>query len=121
MKTGDLLRIGAAIVIVAIALLAVSLGRAPLWLIGLYAGVGVLSFGNYWVDKRAAITNRWRTSEAKLHGLDLVGGIAGGLVAQVALRHKTSKPEYALVTAGIAVLHVAGLIALIFGVYDLGA
>lgn len=117
--TRDVLRYAAAAVIVVIALLAVSLGRAPLWLLGLYAGVGLLSFGNYWVDKRAAVGNRWRTSEAKLLGLDLVGGIVGGLIAQTVLRHKTSKSEYQLATAGIVVLHVAGLILLIAGFYDL--
>jgi uncharacterized membrane protein YsdA (DUF1294 family) len=117
--TGNVLRLGSALILLVVVLLAIALDRAPSWLPAAYAVVGLLSFGNYWVDKRAAVANRWRTPEAKLHGLDLVGGIVGGLLAQVALRHKTSKPAFGWVTAGIVALHLAGLILLLLGIYEL--
>ncbi len=116
---GLVVRLVAAVTILGLALFEVSFGGAPTWLLWLYIGVGALSAGNYWVDKRAALADRWRTSEAKLHGLDFVGGIVGGLLAQVGLRHKTSKPEFSFVTAGIVFVHVAGLAALIAGYYEL--
>jgi uncharacterized membrane protein YsdA (DUF1294 family)/cold shock CspA family protein len=105
---------GAAL-IMALAIAVVLLGRAPAWVLVAYLAFGVTSMGIYWFDKRAAQADRWRVSERSLHTIDLIGGIAGGLVAQQLLRHKTSKRSFALVTGLIALLHVAiltGLLAL---------
>jgi uncharacterized membrane protein YsdA (DUF1294 family) len=81
----------------------------------IYLGMGTVSFIAYWLDKRAANAGAWRTSEVTLHGIDLLGGIVGGLLAQAALHHKTAKPDYALVTFGIVLIHFAALLALTFG------
>lgn len=86
-----------------------------------YVGMGALSFIAYWLDKRAANAGAWRTSEATLHGIDFCGGIVGGLLAQAALHHKTAKPDYAFVTFGIVVIHLAALLALTFWQLDLPA
>jgi uncharacterized membrane protein YsdA (DUF1294 family)/cold shock CspA family protein len=88
-------------------------GPAPLWLPVGYLMLGVASIVTYWFDKRAAETGRWRVSERSLHTIDLIGGIAGGLLAQQLLRHKTSKPSFAGTTLLIALLHIAGLVTLL--------
>jgi uncharacterized membrane protein YsdA (DUF1294 family) len=102
--------IAAAAVLVALIVLPV-----PRILIWIYLAMGVVSFIAYWLDKRAADAGRWRTSEATLHGIDMFGGIVGGLLAQAALHHKTAKPSYALVTFGLVACHLVLLIALSLG------
>jgi uncharacterized membrane protein YsdA (DUF1294 family)/cold shock CspA family protein len=85
--------------------------RLGIWI---YLGMGTISFLAYWLDKRAANAGSWRTAEATLHGIDLIGGIVGGLLAQVALHHKTAKPDYTFVTFGIVTVHFAALLALTY-------
>jgi uncharacterized membrane protein YsdA (DUF1294 family) len=69
-------------------------GFAPRALLGLYAGASVLAFLLYWMDKRAALTDAWRTPENTLHLCALVGGWPGAVVAQQVLRHKTRKESF---------------------------
>jgi uncharacterized membrane protein YsdA (DUF1294 family)/cold shock CspA family protein len=99
----------AAIVIVGLALADHLLGRAPVWLPIAYLVFGVVSFAVYWFDKRAAESERWRVTEKSLHIIDAIGGIAGGLIAQQLLRHKTSKQSFLVVTVLIAIMHLAVL------------
>ena len=108
-------RVYAAFLMIIVLLVAITLDRAPIWLAAAYAVLGALSFALYAVDKRRAETNAWRTPEATLHGVDLVGGIIGGLLAQHILRHKTAKVSFGVVTAGIAGLHVLFLLAIAAG------
>lgn len=110
-----------AILIVLLATAAVLLGHAPPLLLVAYLALGVVSIAVYWADKRAAEAGRWRVSETSLHSVDLIGGIAGGLVAQQLLRHKTSKSSFALVTLLIALLHVAALVTLVTGIWEVPA
>jgi uncharacterized membrane protein YsdA (DUF1294 family)/cold shock CspA family protein len=95
------------------------LGAFPLWLPALYLLGGLLTFFSYLIDKRAAQAGQWRTSEAMLHGLDLVFGIVGGLAGQIILRHKTRKPDFAAITGLIAALHVLCLFAILGGWLDI--
>lgn len=113
-------RLAGAATIVLLLLAALSLGRAPLWLAGVYVGLGLVSGFAYLGDKRAARAGRRRVSELKLHAADLVGGIAGGLLAQQLLRHKTAKTAFAITTAAIWLLHVGLLSSLLFGGVRLG-
>jgi uncharacterized membrane protein YsdA (DUF1294 family) len=65
------------------------------WLVP--AGYGLLSavaVGMYRRDKSAAEQGRWRTSEAALHAVALLGGWPGALVARHAFRHKTLKQPF---------------------------
>ncbi|OEO33258.1 hypothetical protein VW23_007680 [Devosia insulae DS-56] len=101
--------------IVALALADYLLGRVPVWLPIAYLVLGAVSIAVYWFDKRAAETDRWRVTEKSLHLIDAIGGIAGGLVAQQLLRHKTSKQSFIVVTMLIAVVHVAVLASLGLG------
>lgn len=91
------------------------LGRAPVSVPVAYLMLGVVSIAVYWFDKRAAETHRWRVMEKSLHLVDAIGGIAGGLVAQQLLRHKTSKQSFIVVTVLIAVAHLAVLASLGLG------
>ena len=70
----------------------------------------------YWSDKRAAETGRWRVRETSLHVIDAIGGIAGGLIAQQLLRHKTSKRSFIVVTVMISIGHIAALATLCLGI-----
>jgi uncharacterized membrane protein YsdA (DUF1294 family)/cold shock CspA family protein len=63
------------------------------WLV-LYYGVSMITYGCYSRDKKAAQNAGWRTPEATLQLLSLVGGWPGALIAQALLRHKTRKPSF---------------------------
>ena len=110
------IRVLAALLVLGLAFAAAQTGRAPLNLFLIYLVLGALSFVNYWRDKRAAEAGRYRVPERSLLLLDLVFGIAGGLLGQVLLRHKTAKPEFAMFGLAIAALHILGLTLLVLGV-----
>jgi len=101
-----------ALALAVLAGLALLLGALPLWAGGAYLALGLISALTYRADKQAARAREWRVPEARLHGLDLVGGIIGGLLAQQMLRHKTSKSGFAAITVLIALAHGLGLLAL---------
>ena len=108
-RPGNVWRLAIAGLLSCVLLLGVILGRVPGWLL-IYASIlGAVSAVAYWIDKRAAMRGDWRVPENRLHALDLIGGVAGGLVAQVVLRHKTSKPEFGAVSATIAALYLGAL------------
>ena len=66
----------------------------PAWIGWLYAGASMLCFALYAVDKAAAIDGRARISESTLLAVGTLGGWPGAVVAQQALRHKTSKLSF---------------------------
>lgn len=88
------------------------LWHPPLWLAAAYAGMSVLTFVVYAVDKSAAQAQRWRTAESTLHLLALACGWPGALLAQQWLRHKSAKREFRAVFWATVVLNVAGLVVL---------
>ena len=47
------------------------------WMLVLVGAASILSFVEYWRDKRAAIAGRRRVRESTLHLLDLVGANVG--------------------------------------------
>ncbi|MEO6015285.1 MAG: cold shock and DUF1294 domain-containing protein [Devosia sp.] len=108
-------RLTAAAVLTAVVAAMIITGRAGSWLIGAYGAMGSVCLAAYAFDKRAAKRGDWRTSENTLHGIDLLFGIIGGLVAQALLHHKTSKLPFAVTTWLIYAMHVAGLGFLLFG------
>ncbi|PKQ16419.1 MAG: DUF1294 domain-containing protein [Actinobacteria bacterium HGW-Actinobacteria-7] len=71
-----------------------ALGLVPVGLLGVYALASVVAFFMYGADKLAAEKGRWRTSEASLHLVALLGGWPGALLAQRFFRHKTIKPSF---------------------------
>jgi uncharacterized membrane protein YsdA (DUF1294 family)/cold shock CspA family protein len=94
---------------VALLVFAVLVGSVPLWMGAAYLVLGIVSFVQYGADKTYAQTGQWRISEAMLLGLDLAGGIIGGLLAQSHFRHKTRKPEFVLSTWVIFAVHALWL------------
>ena len=79
-----------------------------------YAITSVITFLAYAQDKSAAQHHRWRTKESTLHGLALIGGWPGALLAQKCLRHKSSKASFQRVfwvTVVVNVLAVSWLMS----------
>lgn len=112
---GAALRLASTALVLLGAAAAMLLQLAPGWVLVAYLMLGAVSFAVYGFDKRAARRGDWRVSEASLHGIDLIGGIAGGLVAQLVFRHKTRKRRFAAVSGLIATGHIAALGALLSG------
>lgn len=71
--------------------LCVILGKLPFVVFGVYMLASIATFFVYLKDKSAAKRGAWRTSEANLHGLSVIGGWPGALIAQQTLRHKSKK------------------------------
>lgn len=83
------------------------LGTGLLWPLPLYLAASLLSFLQYWLDKRSAQRGDRRTPENTLHLLELAGGWPGALLAQQTLRHKTRKVSYQAVFWLIVAVHQA--------------
>lgn len=102
----------------ALLLVAIAMGRAPLWLAIFYGVLGMISARLYRTDKRFAETGAWRISETTLLGVDLLGGIVGGLLAQSVFHHKTRKLSYMLTAVLLAAVHAFWLGGLATGTID---
>ncbi len=76
-----------------------------------YALVSIVTFAAYGFDKRRAVRGGQRIPEHTLHGLELLGGWPGALIAQNVFRHKRRKLTYMLTFFGIVAIHVAIWIA----------
>lgn len=103
-------RVTAIVAMMALAGLAVVMHRLPDTLALAYPVMGAISFVFYGIDKRRAVAGAWRVPESTLHFVDFFGGIAGGLLAQLTFRHKTSKFDFLVVSASFAALHIAALL-----------
>src|SRR5690606_6945949 len=102
----------------ALVVTAVMIGRLPLIVLGVYLLASTITFFVYAWDKAAAQRNRWRTPEAHLHLLALIGGWPGALLAQRVLRHKSSKKPFRAVFWATVTVNCA---VLVWVVYDPGA
>ena len=67
---------------------------APLIILAIYVAVSLLTFLAYRADKRAAELGTWRTPEASLLLLGVVGGWPGAIVAMRMFHHKTKKLRF---------------------------
>ena len=72
-------------------------GTLPRIILLVYAVLSLVTFIAYAIDKSAAKSGRWRTSEATLQLCGLVGGWPGALIAQQTLRHKSKKTSFRVV------------------------
>ncbi len=81
-----------------------------LWMIPVAAlvVVNLTTFAAYGLDKRAAVRDRRRISEARLHMLALLGGFPAAWIGQQVLRHKRRKGRFMLIFWSIVALHAAG-------------
>ncbi len=71
----------------------------------IYALMSVVAFALYGYDKKQARHSGQRTPEKLLHGIELLGGWPGALLAQQVFRHKTRKFSYQLLFWLIVLLH----------------
>ena len=78
---------------------------APWIAVSIYLLMSGVALAMYWSDKRRAARGAWRISETTLHGVELLGGWPGALVAQRLLRHKWRKRSYMAVFWAIVGLH----------------
>lgn len=85
------------------------LHKLPVTVLWMYGGLSALAFLLYAKDKVAAKNGRWRTPEITLHTLALLGGWPGAGLAQIALRHKVSKPTFQGVFWVTVILNCVGL------------
>lgn len=74
-----------------------------------YAGMSLITYAAYAIDKSAARAGGRRTPEATLHLLALFGGWPGALAAQRLIRHKSSKASFQAVFRLTVVLNVGAL------------
>ena len=88
-------------------------GVSPLPLLA-YGVASLLAFGLYRYDKQQAKAGQWRTPEKILHGVELLGGWPGALVAQQMFRHKTRKLSYQLLFWLIVAVHQVVWIDVLF-------
>jgi uncharacterized membrane protein YsdA (DUF1294 family)/cold shock CspA family protein len=81
-------------------------GIVPWWLFILYIGASLLTLLEYAFDKHKARHGKWRTSEAILHTLELLGGWPGALIAQQIFRHKNRKVSFQISFWIIVAIHI---------------
>jgi uncharacterized membrane protein YsdA (DUF1294 family) len=79
----------------------------PAWPLGIYGTASVASLVVYAVDKSAARLGRWRIPESTLLMLGLCCGWPGAIVAQLWLRHKSSKTSFRLMFWATVLLNMA--------------
>ena len=60
----------------------------------IFIGANLVVFLYYYQDKTSALRNDWRTPEATLHWLSLIGGWGGAYIAQKLFRHKYKKDAF---------------------------
>lgn len=75
------------------------------WVLGVTAGLWLITFFVMRADKANAQAGNWRTPEATLHLLELLGGWPASFLAQRVYWHKVSKTAYQCVFWLIVVLY----------------
>ncbi len=113
-KQSALVIFGAIIFLAAVGLSVITAGLHE-YVLYLYLVASAVTYVVYAIDKSAARSGAWRTSEATLHMLSLVGGWPGAIIAQQALRHKSSKAEFRFVF-WVTVVVNCGLLGWLFTV-----
>ena len=109
-----LLMLAALVGWVALLAQAVTNARLPWLALVALAGLNLLTFVAYALDKHAARRGGRRTPEAHLHLLELLGGWPAAALAQQVLRHKRAKPDYRRAFAAMIALHLLALAAWTF-------
>lgn len=78
----------------------------PWWIFIVYVSASFLTLLEYAFDKYKAQRGKWRTSEAMLHALELLGGWPGALIAQQTFRHKNKKIYFQIPFWMIVAIHI---------------
>lgn len=69
--------------------------------------INLITYVTYKRDKALARAKSWRTPEALLHFLELIGGWPAALLAQRQFRHKCSKGSFQIIFWLIVILHIS--------------
>ena len=77
------------------------------------AGVNVVTFILYGVDKSRAKKGRWRIPEKTLLLLPLLGGSVGGILGMAAFHHKTRHSYFRIGLPVMVLLQAAGAVYLL--------
>lgn len=77
------------------------------------AGINLIAFIIYGVDKWKARRNKWRIPEATLLGLAVIGGSVGALVGMFVFHHKTHHMKFKFGVPLILAVQVALLVNLL--------
>lgn len=88
--------------------------RVPIWLLGAFLLLNLITYAVYARDKRAARQGTWRTSEAALHLLAVLGGWPGAWLAQHRLRHKSVKQDFRVVYWLTVLVNCAAVAVIVF-------
>lgn len=81
----------------------------------LYIILNLIAFAMFAIDKRKAIKNKWRISEAALIFAS-VFGIIGGLCGMYVMHHKTKKPKFFI---GLPIILISELAAVFYIIFKL--
>ncbi|QBY05932.1 DUF1294 domain-containing protein [Thalassotalea sp. HSM 43] len=79
--------------------------------------ISLVTFLVYWHDKYKAKTGKWRTNEASLHLLALLGGWPGALLARQLFRHKTQKQPFVVIFYITIVFNITAICLFVFRHY----
>jgi uncharacterized membrane protein YsdA (DUF1294 family)/cold shock CspA family protein len=85
-------------------------GHLPVMIGIAYVALSLITYVAYALDKSAAQSGAWRTSEGALHMLGLAGGWSGALIAQQTLRHKSRKSSFRTVFWATVLINCAALV-----------
>lgn len=97
LKAEHVVLIGAAMLLPAVAIYYRAGPTTATFLSGWAAATSLLAAFFTYMDKRKAQQAEWRTPEAAMHLLELLGGWPGAFLAQRIFRHKSSKVSYQVV------------------------
>lgn len=90
--------------------------RAEMFLpIMIYFVMSVITYVAYLIDKSRAIAGKGRMPEVTLHVFEFFGGWPGAYAAQMAFRHKSSKPGFQRIFRAIVALHAGAWIYTLAG------
>ena len=89
--------------------------QLSLWVAVVYAGMSVVTFALYAMDKRRAQAGEWRVSEATLQLAALGCGWPGAVLAQQFLRHKNRKRSFQALFWALVVLNTVVLAVVVHG------
>lgn len=67
--------------------------------------INIITFAAYGLDKRKAKRNQWRTPEATLIGLAIIGGSIGAALGMQVWRHKTHHKKFTLGVPACLIVH----------------
>ena len=74
--------------------------------------INLFAIAIYGIDKRRAIKDKWRISEATLLLVALIGGGFGALFAMRTFRHKTKHAKFYIGVPFCIVLNIVAVVAL---------